>query len=229
MELYTIRGGNKKELEDRQYNIGVGISLGNKWFTPPNILLLTEWALKYTKEYVIVYVADSIHALNIQVRNRRTYEQSLAATLRAGDRILEQSKIVINDALDKNQTKQIVYAHWGDITNDAYNSKVDYLFGLYELNNDFSKTIHQMIEDMVKNEIRLFSKQDIHDLGKYLVAELPELVGRVQIAGYECDAYAYPYDGIVTKFAEEIQKGLIFRELRDKIMDTSPKVFLEVH
>lgn len=42
MKLYTVRGGNKKAVYDKAYTIGVGISLGNKWFSPQNILELIE-------------------------------------------------------------------------------------------------------------------------------------------------------------------------------------------
>jgi len=46
MKLYKIRGGTEEELYKRNYNIGVGISLGNKWFSAENILGLVEWSLK---------------------------------------------------------------------------------------------------------------------------------------------------------------------------------------
>ena len=70
MELKKIRSGNKDLLINKEYNIGVGISLGNKWFTPENIFGLIEFSLEYTKRRVVVYVADTIHAVNIEIRER---------------------------------------------------------------------------------------------------------------------------------------------------------------
>ena len=77
MKLYKVRSGEERLVYNKSYNIGVGISLGNKWFSVENILGLIEWSLKYTKDFVIVYVADSIHAINIEVRNRKSQQRHL--------------------------------------------------------------------------------------------------------------------------------------------------------
>ena len=76
MKLYSIRGGNEFDLNAKKYNIGVGISLGNKYFTPENIAEAVRWSLQYSRESVIVYVADSIHAINLEVRSRITFEKA---------------------------------------------------------------------------------------------------------------------------------------------------------
>ena len=57
MRLYKVRGGTEEDLNNRHYNIGVGISLGNKWFTPGNIVSLVEWSIRHTKDYVVIYIA----------------------------------------------------------------------------------------------------------------------------------------------------------------------------
>ena len=46
--------------------------------------------------------------------------------------------------------------------------------------------------------------------------------------GVECDAFVYPFDGELAMFAEKIQRGELFPEIKKVIMDTKPKVFLEV-
>jgi len=92
MELHRIRGGNKEELEARAYTIGVGISLGNKWFTPENILGLVIWSLQYTRENVIVYVADSIHAINEEVRGKMSPERAMERSLKKISNSLKKIK-----------------------------------------------------------------------------------------------------------------------------------------
>ncbi len=95
MQLYRIRGGNEEDLERKKYTIGVGISLGNKWFTVENIVNLTTWALDHTKDKVIIYVADTIHAINIEVRNGISYQESLQKASKQGDKILHEVKACI--------------------------------------------------------------------------------------------------------------------------------------
>ena len=46
--------------------------------------------------------------------------------------------------------------------------------------------------------------------------------------GVECDAYVYPFDGELVVLTEKIQRGELFPEIKKAIMDTNPKVFLEV-
>jgi len=57
---------------------------------------------------------------------------------------------------------------------------------------------------------------------------MPEVICRVPIKGYACDACVYPFDGELTQFVEQVQKGEIFPEIKANILDTEPKVFLEV-
>ena len=109
MQLYKIRGGNKEKLESKQYNIGIGISLGNKWFSVDNIVALTKWALPYTREKVIIYVADSIHAINVEVRNRVTFQSALKKVDKLGSDILEQTRLVLESELPGADLAKITY------------------------------------------------------------------------------------------------------------------------
>lgn len=228
MQLYKIRGGTIAELDAKLYNIGVGISLGNKWFTPIHILESVQWSLVHTRKNVIVYVADSIHAINLEVRNRRSREASLKTALRLGQELLEQAKTIVSASISPTDNERVYYAHWSDLTDDRYNKKVNHLERMYANDDVFRQSILSLTQELTSKEARIFSKASIARLGGYLIAELPELISRVPIAGQECDAYTYPYDGPVTKFAEDIQNGIIFPEIKNVVLDTKPKVFLEV-
>lgn len=61
-----------------------------------------------------------------------------------------------------------------------------------------------------------------------VIEELPEVLARTPIKGMTFDAYAYPFDGELPELVERIQRGDIFPEIKESIMDTEPKVFLEV-
>ena len=112
MHLHTIRGGSVEDLKDHKYNIGVGISLGNKWFTPENILGLVEWALKYTSQNVVVYVADTIHALNIEVRKRRSVEYSIKEAKKQGEEIMSQTKNLLKGRLPEKEYSKVILVFW---------------------------------------------------------------------------------------------------------------------
>lgn len=228
MQLYSIRGGSKEELESKQYNIGIGISLGNKWFSVDNIVALTKWALPYTRERVIIYVADSIHAINVEVRNRITFENALKKVDKLGSDILRQAQLALENQLSPEDFAKITYCKWEDLADEKYKEKVNYLNELYTNENDFQKAITSIVKGFTSKESRQFSNADILRLGQYIIEELPEIINRVPMNGIGCDAFVYPFDGELPKFVEKIQLGELFPEIKQAIMDTEPKVFLEV-
>lgn len=227
MELYTIRGGTKDKLNNREYTIGIGISIGNKWFTPDNIFELIKWSLDKSKDKVVVYVADSIHAINISVRSRRNMDAARRLALKAGEDIFVKVKDKIKE-LPSEQINRLLFVKWNEIIDDGYNKKLEYLRDLYSGNSSFKETIHSIVRSHTSNENREFSNDDINTLGLYIIEELPECINRVKMQGVIVDAYVYPFDGELTRLIEQIQNGDIFPEIRENIMDTEPKVFLEV-
>lgn len=228
MNLFSIRSGSKEELESKEYNIGVGISLGNKWFTPENILGLVQWSLKYTREKVVIYVADSIHALNIEARNDRSSKRAREIALLQGQKILNEVKARIDEKVSPQDRAKISYAHWDELVDDQYRENVNYLYKLFEDNGDFKDAILNLVQSHTRKESRSFSDVALKKMAQYILEELPEILCRVKIAGTVYDAYAYPFDGELCAFVEQLQNGEIFPEIKQKIINTKPKVFLEV-
>jgi len=228
MELHRVRGGNQEALENKEYNICVGISLGNKWFTPKNIVGLIEWSLEHTKEHVVVCPADDIHAINLEVRSRKSKSKSLELARKMSEELMIAVKEEVKNRLSEEQSAKIVYATWSDVVDEKYKEKVSYLYDVYEKDSEFRTAIQQIVRGYTSKEARLFSDEDITILSTYVLEELPEVVGRVPVKGFVCDAYAYPFDSELTVFIEQIQEGERFPEIGKAIMETEPKVFLEV-
>ncbi len=228
MQLYKIRGGNIEELNQKKYTIGVGISLGNKWFTLENIIELVEWSLLHTKDKVIVYIADSIHAINLEIRKKISPEKASKLADEMGREVLNEVKSEIKRRFSQEKVEKIVYVRWQDLVGESYRNKLDYLRFFYKKDDEFRNTIHSIIRNFVSKENREFSNDEINRLGEYVIEEMPEVINRVNMAGIICDAYAYPFDGDLARLVEKIQKGEIFPEIKENIMDTEPKVFLEV-
>jgi tRNA-dependent cyclodipeptide synthase len=228
MQLYKVRGGTEEDLYAKKYNIGVGISLGNRWFSAENIVLLTEWALEHTKDFVVVYVADSIHAINIEVRNRKSSQKALEVAQKMGNAILQEVRLLAESRLSPEQLSKIRYEKWDGLITPAFQEKLDWLNTKYQTDNNFRAEIIKLVDGFTNGENRVFDEDDKVKLGSYVIAEFPEILTRAPINGLSFDAYAYPFDGKLVEFIEDIQKGLIFPEIREAIMDTEPKVFLEV-
>lgn len=228
MELHHIRGGSREELEKKAYNIGVGISLGNKWFTSEIIVQLVQWSLQYTREYVIVYVADSIHAINEEVRGRMSPERAMARSLRKGSEILESVETLIQQRFSEDDKNRIVYVTWNEIVNAEYEKKLAWLIRFFYETPAFAEGIKRIVSSTISKEQRMFREDDVEKLSMYILSEMPEILSRVPMKGYTCDAYVYPRDGELTQLAEQLQNGKVFPQIKENIIDTEPKVFLEV-
>ncbi len=228
MKLYAIRGGNKEDLEQKRYTIGVGISLGNKWFSIENIVELVAWSLQYSKDKVIVYVADSIHAINLAARNGIPYAKALAKANKQGDEILATIREAVERRFSPEEVVRIMYVTWDEIADEKYREKVAFLKSLYSTDADFQNSITAIVRNFTQKEDRVFSEEKILRLGEYILEELPEVLCRVLMRGIVCDAYTYPTDGELTMLVEQIQKGDKFPIIKEKLLDTEPKVFLEV-
>lgn len=228
MKLYKIRGGSIADLERRKYNIGIGISLGNRWFTTENTVGLIRWSLLHTRDWVVVYIADSIHAINIEVRNKISFEEASQIADNEGRKLLSGIQEGVKKMFTPEEQRRIHFAKWSDFENEDYRRKKDYLYSLYEKDESFKSYIHAIVKDFVSKGKRSFSDKEINRLGTYILEELPELICRVPIKSMVYDANAYPFDSKVTELAEDIQLGNIFPEVRKNILDTEPKVFLEV-
>lgn len=228
MRLYRVRSGSEAELEERSYTIEIGVSLGNKWFTPERIVDLIEWSLPRSRDCVVVNVADTIHAINLEVSERLSPEQALSKARAMGRALLADAKLEAVRRLSPPDVERVVYTGWDDVMAVEYGKKTEITRSLYEKDAEFREAIHGMVRNYTSRKEIPYSDSDVHRLGHYIIEELPEVMCRVPIAGIACDAYVYPFDGELTRMVEQIQNRELFPKIAQEVLDTAPKVFLEV-
>ncbi|MFW5853237.1 MAG: tRNA-dependent cyclodipeptide synthase [Patescibacteria group bacterium] len=228
MTLHQIRGGTSKALKQKEYNIAIGISLGNKWFTPENIFDLTLWSLDNTKDFVVVYVADLIHAINIEVRDGVSIVKAEKKAKKMGKKMMEDVKQILSEKIEPEVAKKIYLATWADFINEDYLAKMDYLYNLYGNDQEFQEVILNIVEDFVSKEERTFTVEDKRRFGTYIIEEMPEMLTKLPVGDLVYDANAYPFDSLIAKLCEDIQTGKAFPQIKADIIDQGNRVFLEV-
>ncbi len=219
MQLHTIRGGSRERLEAKEYRLSIGVSLGNKWFVKDNIIELIRWSLSNSTDSIVVYVGDSIHAINIEVKNRISYDKALEKAKSTGSLLLREVSDEVPALFSTEDAKRVTYATWDDLVDKSYKNKVRFLYDFYSSNKEFKELIQSIVREVVITSERL---------GHYILEELPHQISRVQIGGEVYDALVYPYDGRIPELVEKLQNGTIFPEIGKLLIDTEPKVFLEV-
>jgi len=228
MKLYRVRGGSLADLHARRYELGIGISVGNKWFTAANVCDSINWALPRTRSKVIVYVADTLHRINLQVRNGYSEIRALNAAVKMGDRVLNEVQSFARERFTDDQLGLLHFITWNDIATPEYNLIVNDLYHVYSTDDAFRAAVTSIVKKTLGVRRGEFTYEQIRKLGSYVIEELPELVSRVEMAGQRCDAYIYPRDTCLTRLVDQIQRGIAFPAVRKIALVTEPKVFIEV-
>lgn len=222
-----VRGATKKEIMSKKFNIYLGISLGNKWFVKSNLRKHLQFALKYTQNKVGLLVADTLHAINYEVRNRISYDKARRRSIKKGDEIIKMLNELIKELPEKDR-KKVEIIRWDDVKKDlVYKQTIGIAKEEFENNGKFRDAILKIIKNYTSREKKTFSEKELIRLGEYIVEELPEVVNGFMFKNIYYNCYLYPYDGDLTKFVENLQKHKIFPKLSKKIV-RKHNIFVEL-
>jgi len=225
--IKLIRGkATLDEIEAKEFNIYLGISLGNKWFTKEHIREYLVWALKYTKSKISILVADTLHSINYEVRNNLSPEKARDKALKQGDKICEMLKEIINNFPTEEQ-KKIIITRWDEIQNIKTHEKTKEIFNKkFKEDPKFKEKLLKIIKTHTKQEN--FSNEKNEKLATYLLNELPELLHGYELNETYYNLYIYPKDSLLSKFIDQIQKNQIFPELHEKIENIDKNTFIQL-
>lgn len=213
-KIVKARGGIIEDILSKRHNILIAISLGNKWFTKEHLRECIQWALENTKERVLVWVADKIHAVNYEVKDKKSPEVSLRRALREGDEKLSIIKEILSE-LSQTDSNKIDIARQADIENLSEHRRLKEYFH-QKLNND--KRFREAVLDIVKSTVSLrLNEAQIEKLSEYVLNELPMILKSFTYKRIEYSCYPYPISTKIAEFVEKIQNKEIFPEIVNEL------------
>lgn len=234
MEITTYLNTSKEEVENKTHNIWIGISLGNRYFTKEHITEYIKWAIENTKEKVLVVICDALHAINIEVLDKRTPEVSFQRAIKIGDQKYAEAQSIIDDLPGVYKNK-INLVRWKDILgSENYKNNLGVIIDEFKQNSEF----HDYIIDIVKQgrpdraeTISKLSAERLDRLAEYILNELPHFINGVQGYGDGTIYTLLPYPGI--NKLDELCIGLsnknMFTELANKLNLTNKIAILEAY
>jgi len=227
MKIGVIRGATEKEVKSKKFNLYIGISLGNKWFTKENIKENILWCLKHTKDKLAILIADTLHAINYEVRNKEKSTKAFKRAIKEGDKYEKIVKEIISEIPQSKQDK-IEILKWEDVKKDSYNKKfIPFFFEEFSKNKEFREEIIRLVKGFTKKDPQNFNQEEINKLCEYVLLELPELLHGFDYKGTHYNCYTYPFDSPLTRMVEKIQKKVLFPYFYDKI-GIQKNVFVEL-
>lgn len=234
MRIEKYLNTSKEEVEGKAFNIWIGVSLGNKYFTKDHIRAYIDWALKHAKDRVLVVIGDALHASNLEVLDRRTPEAAMKKALRIGDAKYREIEEIIS-ALPLDQRKKVGLVRWRDaMAAESFKKNSEIIHEAYKNNPHFREEVRSIVrvgrEDRADRLAKL-SEVEMDTLCEYILSEIPHFVDGVQCYGDGTVYTLLPYPGLsrLDDFFIGLQKGELFPEIAEKLSIKNKIAILEAY
>jgi tRNA-dependent cyclodipeptide synthase len=235
MRIESYFGTTPERITNKEHNIYLGMSMGNRYFTKENIETYLKWAVENTKDNVVVLIADRIHAFNYEVFNGYTPKQALDAAINHGNIVENTVRKVINrlkngKTIPKN-SEMIKIAKYDEIVHPYYKEKLEIVLNEYKTNIDFKMTIQEIVLQNLqkrKDIDKISSDKSLDKLAQYILYETPLLINGIEYKNKRYDLYPYPAKN-VSEFIFKLQQGTIFKKLSEKLEITHPAASIEAY
>ena len=222
MKVEKYINTTEENISSRKHNILIPICLGNKFFADKNIInknveKYISWALKHTKDKVLVLVADKIQDTNYYVRNKhRTKVASRRAVLKDGIELTNNIE-ELSKKFSQDKWNRIDIIRWEEYEKEDpfYKHTRRLVYEEFKNNKNFRDGVLNAVKTSITD--REFTEEEYLKLCNYVLDEFSlAYSGTVYKKNYY-GIYIYPETDSVVRFIEKIQGGKIFQELHNML------------
>ena len=217
MEIKKYLNTTKKEVESRKFNIFIGISLGNKYFSKRSIKKYILWALKNTKNDVLVLIADKIHAINYEILNNYESKRASSVAIRRGEEMYLSVQKIIR-SLPKKKQNLVNICRWEEARKSQYyKDKIKIIHMEFKKKKKFHNLIIKIVRENLGKKAKGLNCKKLDKLALYVLDELPIILNGVE---YRKKIYTlHPYPGLssLDNLFMELQMGNSFSQLTKKL------------
>lgn len=229
MKITNYLNTSEEEVFSKKYNTWIGISLGNKYFTPEHLKDYITSCLVISRSGVLVIIADDPHAINYEVFDNKTLESALIKARRKGGEIFTTVLKVINEFSTEEQDK-IALIRWQDISQcDWYQERLHIFRQAFQIDKKFKEQLVQIVQMNMGNRLDKLELPQIEKLAEYVLEELPIFIGALLYKETEYDLHLYPGLNLLDNLIINIQNGSAFPELRQKITIRKDLAIIEAY
>lgn len=213
MQYFNV---TQEEIDNRMFNIFVGISLGNKLLTPELVEHYVEWAHKNTRDNAIILIADKIDAVNWEVFRGASHEEALEKVKNKGYAMSgmfdRARRTLARKTGDTGYISRVHIVFWDDVMNPGYYALREIIEQKYKTNEAFRNDILYFVNKYI--ELRQVDVSDIDKdrLAGYIIDELPMLLGGVYWDKTLYNLILYPtyVDSGMSQFVLDVRGGKYF-------------------
>jgi tRNA-dependent cyclodipeptide synthase len=217
MRIENCLGTTIEDVTSKKFNIWIGISLGNKYFTRENIREYILWALDNTKDDVLVVIADSLYEIKLEVLDKYSKLRAFKVASRLGDIKAKEIEEAISSLSDEKR-KLIKIVRFGEVLNTKhYDDSLELITEFYKTNKEFNEYILNIVKEIYKNSPQTLTLVKIDKLAEYALREIPVYINGCYFDEKCYSATIYPGLGLIDKLIIGLHKGSLFPELANKL------------
>lgn len=226
-----IFNATKKEVEEQEYNVFIGISLGVlKPLTKEMAKDYIKWALKNTKNKVAILIADEIAKFNYKIFSSYSEGKSERRAIKEGDKYLDFFCEIIKE-FSKEEQKNILILRWKYIWNERKEKIRQILEEEYKSNKEFKDKIQFFIEKYSDKRGKKLDEEKLDYLAQYILYELPTLLDGIEYDKVKYRLLLYPTfeSSGMSEVVTKIEQGKIFPNLKKKLNLPEKTIMVETY
>lgn len=217
------------DIENRRYNLWLGISIDNKFFTPINIHALIQFALRFTKEKILLLVPGRMHATNYYYFEKQRRAEALKRGFADEDRVRENLQQIIA-TLPTTLQRAITIANYDDISTPRFIKQRETLFREFGRQEKLYTDVLAVTREMVLARKRTPTAHFLESLALYVIQELPLFLDGIQTLNHSTvyNAILYPGMGKLDELVQKIKTEGEYATLRDKLNVQHPSGIVDI-
>jgi tRNA-dependent cyclodipeptide synthase len=235
MKISKYINCSKEEVDSKKFNIWIGISLRNKFFTKENIENYISWALEKTDKEILIVIADRIEAINIEVLDNYSKLRAFKVAYRKGDEKEKEIQEII-EKLPEEKRKLINIARFRDIENTKYfGYRIEIMKEEFKKKGKFYDEMMNLTRDHWKNGPHTLTTERLEKLSEYFIYEIQLFLNGAKFGGLPEKGgktyllHVYPFFSKFDEFLIDCQEGKSFPELTKKLKLNGKFIMVEMH
>jgi|GEM_PF-3621152 len=219
MELHLEKtlGILKEDVNGRRYNIWLGISLGNKSFTPEVIYEYVKWGLQHTREKVVVLLVDTIHQSNYKILSSKSAGEAAKLVRKE----VSSLKIGVEKEFTKQGIQNVAVLGWDDVVDtDEYQNNLKEIKTEFKTNKDFRNDVFDLVKQARKDKIgkiNSLSSKEIDELVSYPLSELALFVNPIRYQDTSYEVSPYPVFTRLDEIIVGVNEGTAYEDLAARL------------
>ena len=211
-------GVSKESILNKEHNLWVGFSFGNKWFTKENLERLINFELKYTNRSLLILIPSRLYATNLRYVDKLSRAESLKRAFEAGDKqFLEVQNI--KAGLGAEAQKKVIVAKYDDVLTSQCIAQRGILLREFSKQQEFYNLVMEIAFEMLELRSRTTSKDRAESVALFVLQELSFFIDGVMKIGTSIvhTVVLYPGLGKIDELVMKIRNGDNLRLLREKL------------